>query len=286
MNHDFFIIFGASLNIAGMEKIYEALTYLKSRGIVYPDTGIILGTGLGKMVKHLHVEQSIHYSEIPHFPVSTVEFHNGTLLYGKMEGKQVIAMHGRFHYYEGYTLKQITFPIRVMKLLGIQRLLISNAGGSMNPEFKKGTLMLLDDHINLLPDNPLIGHNYDELGPRFPDMSEPYSQQLNDQLIQIAAENNITLHKGVYVAVAGPNLETRAEYRYLRTIGADVVGMSTVPEVIVANHMKLPCAAISVITDECDPDNLKPICLKDLLETAAVAEDDLIVLIRELLRKI
>ncbi|MBU2649644.1 MAG: purine-nucleoside phosphorylase [Bacteroidetes bacterium] len=269
-----------------MEKIYEALTYLKSRGIVYPDTGIILGTGLGKMVKHLHVEQSIHYSEIPHFPVSTVEFHNGTLLYGKMEGKQVIAMHGRFHYYEGYTLKQITFPIRVMKLLGIQRLLISNAGGSMNPEFKKGTLMLLDDHINLLPDNPLIGHNYDELGPRFPDMSEPYSQQLNDQLIQIAAENNITLHKGVYVAVAGPNLETRAEYRYLRTIGADVVGMSTVPEVIVANHMKLPCAAISVITDECDPDNLKPICLKDLLETAAVAEDDLIVLIRELLRKI
>jgi len=268
-----------------MEKIYEALTYLKSRGIANPDTGIILGTGLGKMVKHIQVEQSIHYSEIPHFPVSTVEFHNGTLLYGRMEGKQVVAMHGRFHYYEGYTLKQITFPIRVMKLLGIQRLLISNAGGSMNPEFTKGTLMLLDDHINLLPDNPLTGPNYDELGPRFPDMSEPYSSFLNESLTKIAADNNITLHKGIYVAVPGPNLETRAEYRYLRTIGADVVGMSTVPEVIVANHMKLPCAAISVITDECDPDNLKPICLKDLLETAAVAEDDLIVLFRELLRR-
>jgi purine-nucleoside phosphorylase len=227
------------------------------------------------MAEMISVEAEIPYGEIPYFPVSTVESHHGILVYGELQGKKVLAMKGRFHAYEGYTTQQITFPVRVMKLLGVKYLLVSNACGSMNPDFKAGSLMLIEDHINLLP-NPLIGPNMDEMGTRFPDMSEPYSKELNEKMIGIAERDSITLHKGVYVAVMGPNLETRAEYRYLKKIGADVVGMSTTPEVIVANHIKLPVVAISVVTDECDPDNLKPADINQILLYASRAEKDLI----------
>ncbi|MGD1847739.1 MAG: purine-nucleoside phosphorylase [Salibacteraceae bacterium] len=259
-----------------LEQIQEAADYIRQQGIEAPEVGIVLGTGLGKLVDEIEVEVSLDYGDLPHFPVSTVEFHQGKLLYGNLCGKKVLAMQGRFHYYEGYTMKQITFPIRVMKQLGIQLLLLSNAAGAMNLDFKKGDLMLIDDHINLLPDNPLFGKNHEELGPRFPDMSQPYSADLNASLRKAAAKNNIQLHEGVYVAVGGPNLETRAEYRFLRNIGADVVGMSTVPEVIVANHMALPCAAISVLTDECDPDHLKPVDIAEIIAVAGKAEAKLI----------
>ena len=194
-------------------------------------------------------------------------------------------MQGRFHFYEGYTMQQITFPIRVMKLLEVERLLISNAAGTVNPDFKKGTLMLIDDHINMLPANPLTGKNLDDLGPRFPDMSQPYDSKMSGELERIAKDLGITLHKGVYTPVAGPNLETRAEYRFLRTIGSDAVGMSTVPEVIVANHMGLPCVAISVLTDECDPDNLHPVSIAEILEIAGKAEKDLTKLYVELIKR-
>jgi purine-nucleoside phosphorylase len=258
-----------------LDKIKQTVEYLKKEGIYSPEIGIVLGTGLGKMVNEIDIDKVIEYTEIPNFPVATVEFHSGKLIYGDLKGRKIIAMQGRFHYYEGYDLKEITFPIRVMKLLGIKYLLLSNAAGAMNPNFRKGSLMLIDDHINLLPDNPLRGRNYDELGPRYPDMSQPYSRDLNDKLEAIAKRENIELNKGVYVAVTGPNLETRAEYRYLGTI-ADAVGMSTVPEVIVANHMNLPSAAISVLTDECDPDNLAPADIKDIIKTAGKAELKLI----------
>jgi len=258
-----------------MKQILEAVNFLRKNGIDSPEIGIILGTGLGKLPEHIDVIKQIDYEDIPHFPVSTVEFHHGILIYGTLRGKKVLVMKGRFHVYEGYTTREITFPIRVMKLLGIRALLVSNAGGAMNTDFKKGTLMLITDHINLLP-NPLIGPNYDELGPRFPDMSQAYSHEINDKIIRIAKKHQITLHQGVYVAVTGPNLETRAEYRFLRRIGADVVGMSTTPEVIVANHMKLPVAAISVVTDECDPDNLEEADISRILYFAAQAEKGLV----------
>ncbi len=265
------------------DKIKETTDFLKQQGIIQPDVAIILGTGLGKMVNEINIEITIDYEDIPNFPVSTVEFHKGKLIYGDMSGKKVLAMQGRFHYYEGYSMQEITFPVRVMKELGIKYLLISNAGGAMNLNFRKGSIMLIEDHINLLGDGPLIGPNHNNLGPRFPDMSQPYSKFLNDKLERIANEENINLYKGVYVAVAGPNLETRAEYRFLRGIGADVVGMSTVPEVIVANHAGLPCAAVSVLTDECDPDNLGTINIEDIIKTAALAEVDLIKLFKKLL---
>ncbi len=269
-----------------MERFKETVTYLKGRNISNPEIGIILGSGLGKLVNEINIETSVEYQDIPYFPVSTVEFHSGELIFGKMNGKRILVMHGRFHFYEGYTLQEITFPIRVMKLLGVKYLMISNACGSINPEIKKGSLMLLDDHINLLPCNPLVGKNYDELGPRFPDMSQPYSKFLNDKLIKIAEQQGIDLYKGVYVAVAGPNLETRAEYRFLRRIGADVVGMSTIPEVIVANHMDLPCIAISVVTDECDPDNLKKVDIEDIIKVAGRAELKLTILFSELIKEL
>jgi len=250
----------------------ETVSYIRSRGISDPEIGIILGTGLGNLINEIEILKSLDYADIPNFPVSTVESHKGKLIYGIMKGKKVLAMQGRFHYYEGYTMQQITMPVRVMKLLGIKYLLISNAGGAMNLDFKKGTLMLIDDHINMQPENPLRGKNLDVMGPRFPDMSSPYSAFLNTKLLRVAGENKITLHRGVYVAVTGPNLETRAEYRYLRAAGADVVGMSTVPEVIVANHIGLPCCAVSVLTDECDPDNLKSVGIDEILAVAARAE--------------
>jgi purine-nucleoside phosphorylase len=267
------------------KDIKEAADYLRSKGINAPEIGIILGTGLGKLADLVETEIEIDYEEIPHFPISTVEFHHGVLIYGKLRGKNVLVMKGRSHVYEGYTTQQITFPVRVMKELGIRCLLVSNAGGAMNTEYKKGSLMLIEDHINLLP-NPLIGPNIDEMGTRFPDMSRAYSKEISGKMIRIAEKNGITLHRGVYVAVTGPNLETKAEYRFLRRIGADVVGMSTTPEVIVANHMKLPVAAISVVTDECDPDNLEPVDIDKILYYASQAEAGLVKIFSELVGEI
>ena len=267
------------------QELAQTVEYIRARGFTNAKIGIVLGTGLGKLIEQVKIESSIEYSEIPNFPVATVESHKGRLIYGMLAGKQVLVMQGRFHYYEGYSLQQVTFPIRVMKLLGIRYLLLSNAAGAMNLSFKKGSLMLLNDHINLLPDNPLRGANYDELGPRFPDMSTPYSEKINSLFESVATEESILLNKGVYVAVMGPNLETRAEYRMLRNF-ADAVGMSTVPEVIVANHMNLPCAAVSVLTDECDPDNLQPANINDIIRTAALAETDLIRLFKGVISKI
>lgn len=256
-----------------IKKINEAVDYLRAKGIDSPDVGVILGTGLGNgFTQLMRVEVSIDYTDIPHFPEATVEFHSGKLHFGTISGKKVVAMQGRFHFYEGYSAQQITFPVRVLKVLGINNLLISNAAGNINLDWNKGDLMVLDDHINLQSDNPLRGKNIDELGPRFPDMSAPYNAHLNDLLITISTEQGIVLRKGVYAAVEGPNLETRAEYRYLKTIGADAVGMSTVPEVIVANHMGLPCCAVSVLTDDCDPDNLQPVNIDEIIAIAGKAE--------------
>ncbi|MBX2944293.1 MAG: purine-nucleoside phosphorylase [Cyclobacteriaceae bacterium] len=268
-----------------MHEIKEATDFLLKRGVKAPEVGVILGTGLGNLfVKEIESPLVINYNSIPFFPISTVEYHKGQLIYGEVRGKKVLAMQGRFHYYEGYNLRQITLPVRVMKLLGVKNLLISNAAGNLNPNWKKGQLMLIDDHINLIPDNPLRGENYELFGPRFPDMSEPYAKALNSKLKQIAKEKKIRLNEGVYVPVMGPNLETRAEYRFLRKIGGDAVGMSTVPEVIVANHMGLPCCAISVLTDDCDPDNLKPVNLKEIVKVAGKAEPKLTALYVELIR--
>lgn len=267
--------------------IHETTEYLRKRGVTEPEVGVILGTGLGNLfVEEFKDPLIINYNSIPNFPVSTVETHKGQLIYGAVKGKKVLAMRGRFHYYEGYSTKQITLPVRVMKMLGVKNLLISNAAGNMNLDWKKGELMLLDDHINLQPDNPLRGENFERLGPRFPDMSQPYAKTLNDTLIAIAGKKKIKLNKGVYVCVAGPNLETRAEYRFLRTIGGDAVGMSTVPEVIVANHMSLPCCAISVLTDDADPDNLQPASLKEIIKMAGKAEPRLTELYVELIKQL
>lgn len=266
-------------------KIAEAAEFIRNRGVIDPEAGIILGTGLSNLLpKRIHHPLTVEYRDIPHFPLSTVESHSGKLIYGILEGKKILAMQGRFHYYEGYTMEQVTFPIRVMKLLGIKYLLISNASGKLNAKWKKGEIMMITDHINLLPENPLRGKNDPRLGSRFPDMSEPYASSLNEHLRRIAADKKIVLNEGVYVAVTGPNLETRAEYRYLRTIGADAVGMSTVPEVIVANHMALPCCALSVLTDDCDPDQLKPVSIEDIITVAGNAEPLLSELFCELVR--
>lgn len=270
-----------------IDHIKEATAYLKKNGITAPEIGIILGTGLGnKFVEQIKNPLVINYNSIPHFPISTVEHHKGKLIYGTIKGKKVLAMQGRFHYYEGYSMQQITLPVRVMKLLGIKYLLISNAAGNLNLKWKKGEMMLIDDHINLQPDNPLRGANFEVFGPRFPDMSAPYSKKLNDLLIKIAKARKVKLNKGVYVSVMGPNLETRAEYRFLNRIGADAVGMSTVPEVLVANHMSLPCCAISVLTDDCDPDNLKPALLSEIVAVAGKAEPKLTELYVELIEKL
>ncbi|GAB4135081.1 MAG: purine-nucleoside phosphorylase [Ignavibacteriales bacterium] len=243
--------------------------------------GIVLGTGLGGLVSDIQKEFIIDYADIPHFPLSTVESHHGKLIFGKLNGKDVVVMQGRFHYYEGYTMKQITYPIRVMKKLGVETLLISNACGGMNPFYRRGDIMIIADHINLIGDNPLIGPNEDEFGPRFPDMSEPYNNGLIDMAEKIALRNNIKVHKGVYVAVAGPNLETKAEYRFLRNIGADVVGMSTIPECIVANHMSMKVLGISIVTDECFPDALKPVNVEEIIAAAMEAEPKMTLIFKE-----
>ena len=268
------------------EQIKDCVTFIRKEYNLTPRVGIVLGTGLGDLVKDIDISREISYSDLPHFPLSTVESHAGKLIFGALNGKQVVAMQGRFHYYEGYSMQQITFPIRVMKALGIETLLISNACGGMNPLYRRGDLMLMDDHINLLGTNPLIGVNDEELGPRFPDMSEPYSQKLIGLAETVALEEKINLQKGVYVAVSGPNLETRAEYRFLRYIGADVVGMSTVPEVIVARHMGIPVLGISVITDECFPDALEAVNVAEIIQTANEAQPKLTRIMKGVIERI
>lgn len=269
-----------------VNKINETLSVIRKHTNENYPIGIILGTGLGGLVKEINIEHQIDYSELPHFPLSTVESHHGKLIFGTINGKKVVAMQGRFHYYEGYSMQQITYPVRVMKFLGVQTLLVSNACGGMNPLYRKGDIMLMIDHINLLGDNPLIGKNEDSLGPRFPDMSEPYSLELIKLAEEVALENKIKVHKGVYVAVPGPNLETKAEYRFLRSTGADVVGMSTVPENIVANHMGIKVLGISIITDECFPDSLKPVDVKEIIQTAMEAEPKMTLIMKEVIKRL
>ncbi len=269
-----------------MKYLKETTKYLKEKGFKNPEIGIILGTGLGQLLDQVEIIHEVSYNHIPHFPTATVEFHKGKLIYGKIEGKTAVIMQGRFHLYEGYDLLDVTFPVRIMKRLGVQKLLVSNAAGAINLNFKKGDLMLINDHINLLGGSPLAYKGVSKLGNIFVDMSCPYDKTMSNSLIEIANEKNINLHQGVYVSVLGPQLETRAEYRYLKNIGADAVGMSTVPEVIVANHLQLPVVAVSVLTDECDPDNLEPVNVEDILETAKVAEPKMVKLFCELLKKI
>ncbi|TXK78884.1 purine-nucleoside phosphorylase [Mesonia sp. K4-1] len=269
-----------------MQYIEQTTSYLQQRGFENPEIGIILGTGLGKLLDEMEIIHEVSYNHIPHFPTATVEFHKGKLIYGIIEGKKAVVMQGRFHYYEGYSLKDVTFPVRIMHQLGVKKLLVSNASGAINTNFKKGELMLIDDHINLLGDSPLAFKGVSKYGERFVDMSQPYDQKMGEILKKTAKENNINLHEGVYASVVGPQLETRAEYRYLKIIGADAVGMSTVPEIIVANHLKLPVVAVSVLTDECDPDHLKPVDIQEIMAMAAKAEPQMITLFKELIKSL
>jgi len=254
------------------QKRQEALQYIQPQTDLKPTYLIILGTGLGQLADRMEVQDTVSYDDIPHFPTSTVESHQGRLLFGTLGGKEVVAMQGRFHYYEGYTMQQIVFPQRVLRALGADTMIVSNACGGMNPQYRRGDIMLITDHINMLGDNPLIGPNDEKLGPRFPDMSDPYTTDLRKVAGDVALEKQIKMHEGVYVALSGPTLETRSEYRFLRLIGADVVGMSTVPEVISAVHTGMDVLGISVITDECFPDSLQPVSIEDVLEAAGIAE--------------
>ena len=268
------------------EHLQESVEFLQEKGFQNPEIGIILGTGLGKLVEEVENPIIAHYHNIPFFPLATVEFHSGKLIYGTLAGSTVVVMQGRFHFYEGYSFQDITYPVRVMRELGIQHLFISNAAGAVNLEFKKGDLMLIDDHINLQGGSPLAFKNVSDFGDRFVDMSAPYNLSMGTQLEQIAKELQITLRKGVYAAVVGPQLETRAEYRMIKILGADAVGMSTVPEVIVANHLRLPVVAVSVLTDECDPDNLEPIDIQEILKIADAAEPKMIQLFKALIKEL
>ena len=268
------------------KQLKETIPAIRKHYNGTPAIGIILGTGLCAVAKAIDVEAEIPYEEIPHFAVSTVECHAGKLLLGKLSGIPVMAMQGRFHYYEGWTMKQITYPIRVMKALGAKTLLVSNAAGALNPQFRPGDIMMIIDHINLIGDNPLIGPNDKELGPRFPDMFDAYTRKLRDITEQTALELAIRLVQGVFVPVAGPNLETAAEYRFLRTIGGDAVGMSTAPEVIVAVHSGMKVLGFSVITDLCLPDSLQPVTLEEILATAATADEKMAKLVKAVVPKI
>ncbi|TLF46916.1 purine-nucleoside phosphorylase [Maribacter aurantiacus] len=268
------------------KQLEESVAYLKSKGFENPEIGIVLGTGLGKLVEEIQDPIEAHYNHIPFFPLATVEFHTGKLLYGTIEDKKVVVMQGRFHLYEGYDFLDITYPIRVMHLLGISKLFISNAAGAINLDFKKGDMMLIEDHINLQGGSPLAFKNVSEFGPRFVDMSQPYDKDMRKKLLEIAKEHGISLKSGVYASVVGPQLETRAEYRMLKILGADAVGMSTVPEVIVANHLELPIVAVSVLTDECDPDHLEPVNISEILAIAEATEPKMVKLFRELIKQL
>ncbi len=266
--------------------IEESTNYLINKGFDNPEVGIILGTGLGQLISKIEIIAEASYNHIPNFPTATVEFHKGKLIYGNLEGKKVVVMQGRFHLYEGYTLQDVTFPVRIMEKLGVKTLLVSNAAGAINLNFKKGELMLIDDHINLQGSSPLAFKGVEQLGERFTDMSAPYDPEISSKIESIAKDHDIKLHKGVYASVVGPQLETRAEYRMLKIIGADAVGMSTVPEIIVANHLKLKAVAVSVLTDECDPDNLEPVDIAEIIAMAAKAEPNMITIFKELIKTI
>ena len=268
------------------DHVREATRVVRSHWVGVPRVGVVLGTGLGGLAEEIQAEARIPYPEIPHFPRSTVESHRGQLVCGSLAGQTVIAMEGRFHLYEGYTAAQVTFPIRVMKELGCRYLIISNAAGGLNPFFAKGDLVVIEDHINLLNLNPLIGPNDDRLGPRFPDLIEPYDRPLQNLALRAALEEDIVAHRGVYVAVTGPNLETRAEYRFLRGIGADVVGMSTVPEVLVAVHAGLRTLGFSIVTDMCLPDALSPVSVEEIIAVAREAEGKLRKIVRKVLERL
>ena len=267
-------------------NIQEATVAVRKKWNGLPRIGLILGTGLGGLAEQIQQDTVVPYSEIPHFPESTVESHAGQLVCGTLSGVPMVAMEGRFHYYEGYSMQQVTFPVRVMKALGIEILIVTNAAGGMNPEYQLADLVVIDDQINLMGDNPLIGENDEELGPRFPDMSEPYDRELSALALQAAAELGISAHRGVFVAVAGPNLETRAEYSMLRGIGADVVGMSTVPEAIVANHAGLRVIGCSIVTDKCLPDALEAVDIAKIIEVAGIGGERLSRLIPEVVARI
>jgi purine-nucleoside phosphorylase len=269
-----------------LEQIKTTSAYIKSKISVEPEIGIILGTGLGGLVKEINIKHTIPYEEIPNFPVSTVEGHSGKLIFGELGGKNVVAMQGRFHFYEGYDMQQVTFPVRVMKFLGIQKLFVSNASGGVNPNFEIGDLMIINDHINLFPSNPLIGKNMAELGPRFPDMSDAYNKDLIDKAKQVAAANNIKVQEGVYAGLTGPTFETPAEYKYVFNVGADAVGMSTVPEVIVARHMGIPCFAMSIITDLGVPGKIVQVTHEEVQHVAAQAEKKMTLIMKELMKLI
>jgi len=268
------------------KQIHDSANYLRERGFDSPEIGIILGTGLGQLISEVSIISEVSYNQIPNFPTATVEFHKGELIFGTFAGKKVVIMQGRFHLYEGYSLMDVTFPVRVLHELGIQKLMVSNASGAINLNYKKGEMMLIEDHINLQGGSPLAFKGVENMGERFTDMSMPYDPLMNSKLEEIAKELNINLHKGVYASVIGPQLETRAEYRYLKIIGADAVGMSTVPEIIVANHLNLPAIAVSVITDECDPDNLKAVDIEEIIAMAGKAEPQMISLFTELIKSI
>jgi purine-nucleoside phosphorylase len=265
-----------------LAKTTETVSFIRNKTNFQPEFGIILGTGLGGLVKEIQIETAFDYADIPNFPVSTVESHHGRLIFGMLDGKKVVAMQGRFHFYEGYTMEQVTFPVRVLKQLGIKSLFISNASGGLNPDFQVGDIMIIHDHINLLP-NPLIGKNEDQLGPRFPDMSEPYNSSLISRALDINKKLGFRLQTGTYVAISGPSLETPAEYKFLRVIGADAVGMSTVPEVIVACHMEIPVFAVSIITDLGVPGKIKKVSLAEILAIAGKAEPKMTQLLKELI---
>ncbi|MDB0011515.1 purine-nucleoside phosphorylase [Crocinitomicaceae bacterium] len=269
-----------------LTQFNESVKYIQSKTNVQPTIGIILGTGLGGLVKEINIIDEIEYKDIPNFPVSTVESHSGKLIFGELGGKKVVAMQGRFHYYEGYDMKEVTFPVRVMKLLGIEKLFVSNASGGVNPDFEVGEIMIINDHINLFPAHPLIGKNFDELGPRFPDMSEPYDPTMIELAEEIAKENNIKVSVGTYLGLTGPTLETPAEYKYVRTIGADAVGMSTVPEIIVARHMEIPCFAISIITDLGVPGKIHKVSLQDVIDVATRQEPKMTLIMNELITRL
>ncbi len=269
-----------------IEKFKESANYIQSKTTIQPTIGIILGTGLGGLVNEIDVVDEIPYEEIPNFPVSTVKSHSGKLILGRLGGKEVVAMQGRFHYYEGYTMQEVTFPVRVMKFLGIERLFVSNASGGVNPDFEVGEIMIINDHINLFPAHPLIGKNIDELGPRFPDMMHTYDKEMIALAKQIAGEHQIKVSEGVYAGLTGPTLETPAEYKYVRVIGADTVGMSTVPEVIVARHMDIPCFAISIITDLGVPGRIQETSLEDVIAVAKRQEPKMTTIMKELIERI
>ncbi|MDG2194393.1 MAG: purine-nucleoside phosphorylase [Polaribacter sp.] len=268
------------------QQLQETVKFLQSNGITHPEIGIVLGTGLKKLIDEIDIEQEIPYAKIPHFPEATVEFHSGKLIYGTLAEKKVLVMSGRFHLYEGYNLWEVTYGIRTMRQLGITTLLVSNAAGAINLNFKKGDLMLIDDHINLQGSSPLAFKGANTFGPIFADMLEPYSKKLNQLVKAIAIKHDIALKEGTYASVVGPQLETRAEYRMLQILEVDAVGMSTVPEIIVAKQLNLPAAAISVLTDECDPKNLQPVNIEEIISVAGKAEPKMITLFKELITKI